>query len=408
MKRRPFLLVAVLLPVALAALWLAARLREPRAQGRSLSQWMEEYELSLNPPGSFNAPDHRRADRAIAALREMGPAGVQALMRRMAERDPAWKLTLLEWSRKQSLIRIDHEPAEHRRHWAVSALCDLGPSASVALPRLATWLGDPEFPEDASRVMASIGPASLSVLTASLAHRNERTRRLAAQALGWLGRDASPAVPVLLASLLQTNALPRSAVIRSLGAIGAPRKEIETQLTGLLRQPADTFDAACGLAKLGGDSLLPLMLALTNSEPKVLVAGLAGLNFWHEINKRPAPTEVREVRQRVQRLDTLFNLKAIGMGFAGRSRSPDPVIARTLTLTLTNTDASASLRALSAEMLSRFPGGTQFSIPALHVALDDADASVRQAARNSLERLPASPASTNALPLSRLPTPAQP
>lgn len=404
MKRRQILLILILIAATAAAFWLAAYLREPRARGYAMSYWMEEYALALDPPGGPAPADHRRADRAIEAIRAMGPSGVRALLRRMNSRDSTLKLKFIEWSRKQSLVQIQHQPAEYRRQWAVAALCDLGPSASVALPRITAWLSDAELSSDASKVMASIGSASVPVLISSLANTNDRIRYRAAEALGWIGRDAAPAVPALMAVLQETNPFPRSGVIRSLGAIGVPEKEIEQCLIGLLQEPAGALDAAYGLARLGGDSLRPLILALTNSEPKVLLAGLTGLMFWHEANKRLAPSEARELRTHVQRLDLIFNLKALGAGFANRSRSPDVLIARTLAPTLTNTNPR--LRALSAIMLAQFPGGAQHSVPALKLALKDEDATVREAARKSLDRLPAPAPSTNALPLSLLPTPA--
>jgi HEAT repeat protein len=245
---------------------------------------------------------------AVEAIRNMGQPAVDALLDRMTAKDPAWKLKLIALAEKQSLIKVDYQTAEIRRGWANSVLCELGPSASNAVPSLVAWLSDDELANPAARVLAHIGRASVGPVLVRLANGDAKVRRQAVQILGGIGPDANQAVPWLVYCLSDTNRALRGTAIRALGGIGEPRYEIEQRLTGLLHRPEDALVAACGLVSMGRNGIPVLTRALTNENPKVRLAGAGGLTFWQDIRRRPVVQTGRDRRDWTQSRSSLFNL----------------------------------------------------------------------------------------------------
>jgi len=381
---RERVLIGLLLLVTIGSALLYWRLRYPAFGGQSLNEWIEEYKEAMylrDNPG----PNHRGADYAVDAIRKMGPTAVSRLVGMMETKDSRLNLVLIDLARKQSLVDVPFDPASSRRSLPVEILCDLGPSASNAVPRLMRLLYDTELSTDAGRVLAAIGTASVPSLVGALAAEQGHARSLAAQALGWMGADASPAVPLLVERLQETNRVVRSAVIRSLGAIGSPKLEIEKRLTSLLHT-SDALDASCGLASLGSNCVPILTRALTNADPKVRVAGIAGLQTWRDKVKRWGwATDPRTQRHLQYSHSTIFNLKALSANMVSLKGRTNTFLARTLIENLVDPDPR--VRELSTAMLAGFPTEVSIIKPALNKALGDESEPVRSVARRSLEEL---------------------
>jgi HEAT repeat protein len=382
--KRERVLIGLLLVVTIGSALFYWHLRNPSFGGQSLNEWIEEYKEAMDSrdnPG----PNHRGADYAVDAVRKMGPAAVSRLVGMMEAKDSRLKLELIDLARKQSMVDVPFDPASSRRSLPVEILCDLGPSASSAVPRLIPLLHDSELGSDAGRVLAAIGASSVRLLVTELTVEDVYTRSLAAQALGWMGEEAAPAVPLLVERLQDTNRTVRSAVIRSLGAIGSPKLEIEKRLASLLHT-SDALYAACGLASLGSNCVPILTRALTNADPKVRVAGVAGLQTWRDRVKRWGwATDPRTQRHLQYRHSAMFNLKAVSANMITLKGRTNTFLARTLVENLAERDPQ--VRELSAAMLAGFPSEVSIIKPALRKVLDDESELVRSAARRALAEL---------------------
>jgi HEAT repeat protein len=346
--------------------------RELSYQGLTLDEWLEDFDRGFYTASRSIWPRSPYPSDPDEAIRSMGQPAVDALLDRMTYEDPAWKLKLIALAQKQSVFKVSFKPAGARRGGAFSALCELGPSASNAVPRLVEWLSDQELEDEAELVLARIGRASVEPLRARLAHEDPKVRSQAAKVLGWIGPEAAPAVPQLLYSLSDTNRAGRSAVIRALGAIGEPRDEMEQRLIGLLHVPEGALDAAHGLVSMGTNSIPVLTRAMTNENAGVCWAGAVGVKFWQDHYRRPAA-----------------NHKFSRMRWGQTIMLGGTVPQQQVTLLIGNLDdPDPRVRELSAAMLTGFPTESARIVPALEECLQDEDATVRTTVRRSLEQLP--------------------
>jgi len=360
--------------------------RELSYQGLTLDEWLEEFDRGFYTAPKSIWPRSPYPSNPDEAIRSMGQPAVDALLDRMTYEDPAWKLKLIALAQKQSLFKVNFKPAGARRGGAFSALCELGPSASNAVPRLVAWLSDRELGDEAAMVLATIGRASVESLQARLAHEDSKVRAPAAKVLGWIGPDAASAVPQLVHSLSDTNRAVRSAAIRALGAIGEPRNKMEQRLVSLLHVPQDAFDAVCGLVLMGTNSIPVLTRAMTNEHAAVRWAGAGGVKFWQDYHRRPPANRERNPKRWRQSYRTMMLLQTAHGSLQMRVELESRTLA---TLLIDNLEVLDSrVRELSAAMLTGFPTESARSVPALEKCLQDEDATVRTAARRSLAQLP--------------------
>jgi HEAT repeat protein len=359
--------------------------RGPSYQGLTLEEWLVEFDKGFYDAAPSIFPRKPYPSDPVEAIRNMGQPAVDALLERMTYEDPAWKLRLIALARKQSLIKVRFKPADARRGGAFSALCELGSSASNAVPRLVGLLSNDDLGIFAERVLARIGRASVEPLRARLAHEDRKVRLQAVQILGWIGPEAAPAVPQLIHSLADTNRIMRGPVIRALGAIGAPRDEMEQRLTGLLHVPEDAPDAVCGLVSLGSNSIPVLTRALTNEHSAVRAASHDGLMVWQELRREEAgqTAPAGKVTRLLRRGHYDYLVRSMRFtSFAGRE-----AFMSTLALIGNLNDPDPRVRELSAAMLAGFPTESDRIVPALEKCLADPDAGVRAAVRSSREQL---------------------
>jgi len=360
--------------------------RELSYQGLTLNEWLEDFDRGFYTAPKAIFPRSPYPSDPVEAIRSMGQPAVDALLERMTTTDPAWKLKLFELARKQSFFKVRFKPAGARRGGAFSALCELGPSASNAVPRLVGLLSDGDLGNYSEYLLASIGRASVEPLQARLASEDPKVRLQAAKVLGWIGPDAASAVTQLVHSLSDTNRAVRSAAIRALGAIGEPRDEMEQRLIGLLHVPEDAFDAACGLVLMGTNSIPVLTRAMTNEHSAVRWAGAGGVKFWQDYHRRPTANRESGPIQWRQSARTMMLLKAAHGSLQMRGGTESRSL---VTLLIDNLEGPDSrVRELSAAMLAGFPTESARSVPALEKCLQDEDATVRTTVRRSLEQLP--------------------
>lgn len=168
MNRRRKTLVALAAVVVGGVLFWFFQPREPRYQGKTVTQWIEE----MHPLGS---PRTNKVFKAM--LRELGsdaaPPLVQILERETGwKRRAAFKLSLLTgstWLTRK--LESDRIASYARVHNAAYGLKQLGTNASAVAPRLGRILRNPSHARVAPAVidvLESMGPNGISELTTAL------------------------------------------------------------------------------------------------------------------------------------------------------------------------------------------------------------------------------------------------
>ncbi len=130
MKRKGVIIGIV---VAVAVLGCLATLllndREPRGQGRTLSQWIDYEEQG--------AWDESKWGAAWKAVRKIGPDAIPYLLKEVHAKDSPPKEKLIVWLRKHPWLPLKIRPAERRQHTAAICFGMLADEAKPAWPVLA-------------------------------------------------------------------------------------------------------------------------------------------------------------------------------------------------------------------------------------------------------------------------------
>jgi hypothetical protein len=174
---------------------------EPRYQGKYLSAWLRSLDKS---PMQFHAEglvvdtNHPAAQ----AILHMGTEAVPILVRELRARDSVAKLKLMEFLRKQSVIRIDFTPAYVRQRRAIEACFALGPTAKAAIPELTERLSESRISQTMRTfALAAMGPDALPSVISALTNSDPEVRLYMAMTLRGVSFDAESAVPALVTCL---------------------------------------------------------------------------------------------------------------------------------------------------------------------------------------------------------------
>jgi HEAT repeat protein len=342
--------LGALAAIALLVSWHCWRGSQPVYQGRPLLAWVKELQ-SVNP---------QERERAVAAVRSLGTNALPTLVRVVARRDSVFRRPLLAsqetlpralWWPLYRLVR-PHE-AEYERQLAIEALGLLGPQAEPALPVLAAAVDDPQprISVAATDALAHIGKAAVPVLLKAMRNPQELNRSVAYAALARLGPEAAEAVPALLEALTEEESSLRSWAIIALARIGPPA------IPPLLKLLADGQQARRG----------PVIEALARIGSASYEGNLALL--------AASPDASAEVRAGV--IEALAQATPAG---------PRTVLALSEALA----DPVSQVRLRAAETLGALAGSTRFitnALPALQLRLQDDDEAVRQAAAQAMRAI---------------------
>jgi len=215
--KRLFLTVALVALGILVAGWSGHALRSRRQswQGRPLSSWLKEFDN-----------DHQSAAHAI---RQIGATALPYLCDELRAQDPAWKLQLVAFARRQRLVQIRFTPDAQRRERAVQACRALGPLARPAIPALGEALG--RGSGSAVQVLESFGPDAIPALAKALTNAPGcPPPYFTALALGRMGAGASSAVTNLVWEFEHsTVGPPRVAAARALSNVCLELIQTENQ-----------------------------------------------------------------------------------------------------------------------------------------------------------------------------------
>jgi hypothetical protein len=166
--------------LGMIAWWVTAREREPRYEGKPLSQWLRESDFMSSP---HPLETIRKTDEVLHAI---GSNSFPYLEKMLCATDPPWKQVAIAFNAKQSLVRLPVTPAQVYRGRATWGYSLLGPVARADVPRLIQLINSQNSPE---------------------------VRCCIAAALGAMGPNARDAIPALMNAVTNQNAdVSRSAV----------------------------------------------------------------------------------------------------------------------------------------------------------------------------------------------------
>ena len=311
MKKKRFLLAALLITGLICLIWIARReFAQPTYHGKTIRA------LSAN----LFARDQKLHDEAQAAFRSLGTNAVPGLVKLLNAKDSPYRRAMYSIARMlpiggRNLIQRNVSPpdASAIQMEAAHALGEIGPPARQAIPALATALrgGKPAVRMEAANALGRIGEDAVPALLTALSDKSPEIRRAAA-GIGLRGNDLLPyltnmimtgdaptrrlavramttfrpnrqmATPVLVAMARDENESCRLQAIRTLAAFQLPSSMILDALCFAAKDPAAEIRGAAiqGLAqaRLKVATILPeLTKSLGDPATEVREASARGL-----------------------------------------------------------------------------------------------------------------------------------
>jgi len=171
---------------------LFSQTNEPSYQGRSLSEWLTDFDNRNLSQQSHNM--------AAEAVRHIGSPALPILMERLGEvRSKKFKLELQEWRNRPGAAEDSIARPVDPRLEALAGLDALGSEAAGALPALGKLLKNDPPDLCALYVAARIGPAGVPLLRSSLTNEVKAVRLAAEVCLDMISSHSEvlyPSIPV--------------------------------------------------------------------------------------------------------------------------------------------------------------------------------------------------------------------
>ena len=232
-KKRLILLVLsviVLLGVLTAVIISVSEPTEPTYQGKRLSYWLREYDLSR---------ETKKREAINQALREnINTNAIPTLLRLLRAKDSASKLKLMWALERIPLIKFHYWPAEPRNRAAGIGFGILGSNAAPAVPELMEILSERISEESEIQTIASLGS---------------------------IGPKASAAVPSLLKCIDEYHEIPADFPISALGRIHSRPEIAVPALARLLNSTNEAYAlrSSWALANFGAaaSNAIPALVA---------------------------------------------------------------------------------------------------------------------------------------------------
>jgi HEAT repeat protein len=303
MPRRTVLVGSAAAVLSVVLLLVLSPQREPRYQGRTLSEWLVQVQTNLTPidreilrsgeerPGGYSS----EAQGPINAVREIGARAVPELLGWIKRPAPLLDEELRVFRRLVPGGAAKSVPARNRADLAVFGFRLLGPRASVAASELARLMKarnvSQQTRESAMAALAELGPAGLVPLLDAFADPYQPGRRLAATHIGsmhHLGTNAPLAVALLVRLLKEAD---EQIAGRAATALGDLALEPALSIPGLTNALADPrpFVRVSAISALWHYRLeaQPAIPALTRAltDPKLQVR-VAATNALSEIRRQ--------------------------------------------------------------------------------------------------------------------------
>lgn len=143
--------------------------REPSYQGKRLSAWMNDFNNEEKPEVRQKARD---------AVRQIGTNGLPLIIEYLSSQDSPAKLRLMDWSKRQSILKFHLTPARKKIGLAFNACDALGPAAQPAIPALSRFLNGPNPDAEALFLIARIGGSNAVLSSVQTLTNSSRFLRL--------------------------------------------------------------------------------------------------------------------------------------------------------------------------------------------------------------------------------------
>jgi hypothetical protein len=188
---------------------------EPTYEGRTLSEWMEDYTIDYSVRYKSNelyvswAPSKRAPQVALAsnAIYHIGPQGVPYLLKWMDYRPPSWKGRIGSFVCSipygKSVIQRIRYPLEKPMILAVGSVNSfaiLQPYAEEIVPVLTQQMNKPKTGLNlaAAFCLSKMGPPGLPPLMNALSDTTRTNRARMVYYISLMGTNAKPAIPLLV------------------------------------------------------------------------------------------------------------------------------------------------------------------------------------------------------------------
>jgi HEAT repeat protein len=167
-NRRGLVFACLFVVIVSGVSWQLLDQQEPVYQGKPLSCWLTD----------FDSASVQSSQKAVVAVRAIGTNSFPVLKKMLRTTDPSWKKSLLAFNARQSLIQIRITAASVTRYRAVEGYSALGAAAKQEVAVL----------------------MDIMELEA-----NAEVRSDVAAALGGIGPEAKPAIPLLMKAAQDQN-----------------------------------------------------------------------------------------------------------------------------------------------------------------------------------------------------------
>lgn len=136
--RRAGLIGATLLVMVVALVYLALP-KEPRYQGRTLTEWLKVYDTPIQPQHQGDPPitlPTQTMQFAMAGVRAIGTNAIPTLLGWLQAKDSPAKMKLNTFLDRQSFFHFRFKTVHDENRKACTAFLILGHEASAAVPKL--------------------------------------------------------------------------------------------------------------------------------------------------------------------------------------------------------------------------------------------------------------------------------
>ncbi|HLH52519.1 MAG TPA: HEAT repeat domain-containing protein [Verrucomicrobiae bacterium] len=246
--------LAVLLSAVI--LWFAGR-REPDYNGKPLTSWLQ------NPPLFSEEADDETSDsgRAAVAVRHIGTNAVPYLARLVRVKDSPFKTLVLSALPSFHSAAAMLRPAKETREMAAFGFYALGPMGKGAVPALTESLQDRDagVVYHAARSLGFIGPdaePAIPRLLALVHHPNRTIAWTAISSLAKIRKEPAVVVPTFITNLLSTNVILHDRTLVALGDFGEQAKAATPFILPFLNDADEMtrWDASNALTRINSET----------------------------------------------------------------------------------------------------------------------------------------------------------
>jgi HEAT repeat protein len=267
---------------------------------------------------------------------------------------------------------------------AIRTLAKRGSAALLALPQFIQALSeqDPRTREAAAHAISECGPSATPALVRMLTHSDKYVRRHAVWGLSKLGRAAKPLISELCRALRDEDARTASGAAQAIGNMGEEGSPAIPALAEAMRGTNIVLCrlAAKSLSQIGAPALATLITHLKHHDPFVRGEAAVSLGWMGE----KAAAAVQPLTELIRTNAAPKNGSQSGQpGYGTPSTTVAPVKAKTTT----DTQIEETTRINAITALGRIGPDAMTALPYLQDALAEGSESIRRAAEVAIRQV---------------------